>query len=161
MRAEEPPMTAITESVIVAVPFAQVPNLTRRYLAGFPSNEHEGVHFTLRAWVGGIVAEHEILMKVDAEPDRPALEVVDIHWQSQDGGPYPEFTGTLSARPVDAGSCTLELAGSYTPPGGAAGAAFDALLGHNIAREGARDVLARFKSAFEALHAEAAASSSG
>jgi hypothetical protein len=154
-------MTAITESLTVAVPFAQVPDLTRRYLAGFPSNEHEGVHFTLRAWIGGIVAEHDILMKVAAEPDRPALEVVDIRWQSQDGGPYPVFSGTLSARPIDAGSCTLELAGSYKPPGGPAGAAFDAVLGRSIASEGARDVLTRFKSGFEALHAEAATSKRG
>ena len=102
-------MTAITESVTVAVPFAQVPNLTRRYLAGFPSNEHEGVHFTLRAWIGGIVAEHEILMKVAAEPDRPALEVVDIRWQSQDGGPYPEFTGTLSPGPSTPGRARSSL----------------------------------------------------
>lgn len=146
-------MSVITETLTVAVPFNQVPDLTRRYLAGFPSNEHEGVHFTLRAWIGGVVAEHEILMRVAPEAERPELEIVDIHWQSQDGGPYPEFSGTLTARPLEAATCTLEIAGHYRPPGGLAGAAFDAMLGRCIASEGVRDVLARFKTGFEGFYA--------
>jgi uncharacterized membrane protein len=146
-------MSAIAESVTVAVPFENVPSSIRRYLAAFPSNEREGAHYTLRAWAGGIATEHEILLKVVPEPPQPQREILDVRWRSLDAGPYPVFDGTLVASPVDAGSCRLELCGSYAPPGGVAGAAFDALLGRGIAVEGARDLLARFKAGLEAEHA--------
>lgn len=147
-------MSKITESTTAAVPFESVPTLVRRYLASFPSNEREGIQFTLRAWIGNVMTEHDILMKVAAEPEQPALEILDLHWQSLDSGPYPVFTGTLRAEPIDARSCRLEIAGAYTPPGGIAGIAFDAVIGHGIAVEGVRDVLARFKAGLEAAHAD-------
>jgi hypothetical protein len=148
-------MSTITESTTVAVPFESVPSLVRRYLASFPSNEREGVQFTLRAWIGGVMAEHDILLKVVTEPEQPSLEILDLHWRSQDGGPYPVFAGTLRAEPIDAHDCRLEIVGAYTPPGGIAGLAFDAVIGHGIAVEGTRDVLARFKAGLEAGHADA------
>jgi uncharacterized membrane protein len=146
-------MSKVTESTTVAVPFESVPSLVRRYLASFPSNEREGIQFTLRAWIGSVMAEHDILLKVDAEPEQRALEILDVHWKSLDGGPYPVFNGTLRAEPVDAGSCRLEITGAYTPPGSIAGMAFDAVIGHGIAVEGVRDVLSRFKAGLEAEHA--------
>jgi uncharacterized membrane protein len=48
----------------------------------------------------------------------------------------------------------LEIEGNYEPPGGVAGAAFDAILGHRIAAESIHDLLVRFQSAFETLSAE-------
>jgi hypothetical protein len=146
-------MAALADSLTVDVPFEQVPSLTRRYLAGFPSNEREGIQFTLRAWIGGLVAEHDILLKVTPHAETAAQKMLDIRWESEDGGPYPVFHGTLSARPLTAGTSALELAGSYAPPGGVAGAAFDAVLGHAIALESARDILTRFKTGLEELHA--------
>ena len=46
----------------------------------------------------------------------------------------------------------MEIEGSYAPPGGIAGAAFDAILGHRIAAESIHDLLVRFKDAFDELH---------
>jgi uncharacterized membrane protein len=46
----------------------------------------------------------------------------------------------------------LEIEGNYAPPGGIAGAVFDAILGHRIAAESIHDLLLRFKFAFETLN---------
>jgi hypothetical protein len=77
-----------------------------------------------------------------------------IHWTA-DGGPYPEFDGTLTVRAdEDYGSAVLELQGTYIPPFGLAGTAFDALLGSRIASATAREFLgtmaAEMESEFEA-----------
>jgi hypothetical protein len=84
----------------------------------------------------------------------PGLEVLDVHWRPLGDEPYPTFVGTLCADQEDAGSCLLVLGGEYVPPGGIAGAAFDALAGHFIAQESIRDLLGTLKAEFEALHAE-------
>lgn len=64
-----------------------------------------------------------------------------LHWHPQ-GGPYPDFDGQLTVRAdEDYSSCALELRGTYEPPGGIAGAAFDAIVGSRIATATARELL--------------------
>jgi len=144
-------MSKIALSVVVDVPYEDVPNLTYHYLDSFPSNEREGSHFTMRAWILNIVVEREVMMKATLLKTEPRFAVLELRWHPI-SGPYPSFKGTLLARRGDAGSCRLEIEGEYTPPGGIAGAAFDAVVGHRIAEESVTDLLERFKSAFEKLH---------
>jgi hypothetical protein len=77
-----------------------------------------------------------------------------IHWKPQ-AGPYPEFDGELTVRADETyESARLELTGSYRPPGGALGAAFDWAAGSRIASATAGALLARLgdemKSRYEA-----------
>jgi hypothetical protein len=66
-----------------------------------------------------------------------------IHWKPQ-AGPYPEFEGELTVRADETYETSLlELRGSYRPPGGALGAAFDWAAGARIATATARALLAR------------------
>ncbi len=64
-----------------------------------------------------------------------------LHWEPA-GGLYPVFDGTLTVRADESyASAVLELQGTYNPPLGAAGAAFDAMIGQRIAAETARELL--------------------
>lgn len=66
-----------------------------------------------------------------------------IHWKPQ-GGPYPEFEGELTVRADETWETSrLELRGSYRPPGGIAGAAFDLVVGGHIASSTAQALLRR------------------
>lgn len=56
-----------------------------------------------------------------------------IHWKAQ-SALYPEFEGELTVRADETYETSrLELRGSYRPPGGIAGAAFDLVVGGRIA----------------------------
>jgi len=75
----------------------------------------------------------------------------DVSWQPSGGGPFPCFTGSLSIpNAEDYTSCFLQLDGTYEPPLGALGAAFDALVGHAIAESTGRDLLDRVGTYLEA-----------
>lgn len=65
-----------------------------------------------------------------------------VNWTPHGGGPYPSFEGTLTVRADDDySSSVLELQGTYEPPFGVAGAAFDAVVGSRIASATAREFL--------------------
>ncbi len=66
----------------------------------------------------------------------------DVRWTPAEGGPYPDFSGTLTLRAGSApDTSALELSGDYVPPLGAAGHVFDAALGSRIASAAARGLL--------------------
>lgn len=66
-----------------------------------------------------------------------------IHWKPQ-SGLYPEFEGDLTVRADETYETSrLELRGSYRPPGGIAGAAFDLVAGGHIASATAQALLHR------------------
>jgi hypothetical protein len=68
----------------------------------------------------------------------------DVSWQPSGGGPFPSFTGSLSIpNAEDYENCFLQLDGSYEPPLGKLGAAFDAVVGHAVAESTGRDLLER------------------
>lgn len=80
-------------------------------------------------------------------------DVLVIGWEPQGPHVTPEFHGILSYdADVDASSSTLTLSGTYTPPGGVLGEAFDAALGFWVARATVHDLLRRIARQIEALH---------
>lgn len=79
-------------------------------------------------------------------------DVLVIGWEPRGTQLTPEFHGILSYdADVDASSSLLTLSGTYTPPGGAIGEAFDAALGFWIARATVHDLLRRIARQIEAL----------
>jgi hypothetical protein len=65
-----------------------------------------------------------------------------VRWTPVGGGPYPDFDGELTVRAgEDYTAAVLELKGTYRPPGGVAGAAFDAVAGGRIAAATAQHLL--------------------
>jgi hypothetical protein len=71
-----------------------------------------------------------------------------LSWDPRDQT-VPQFAGTLSSREKDPGTTTLVLGGSYKPPLGVAGAAFDLVVGRKIAASTARALLADIKEFIE------------
>ena len=69
---------------------------------------------------------------------------IRLRWEP-DGGPFPTFDGVLRMESGEDGGVDFALEGSYEPPGGVPGKAFDALLGHRIAATTARDFLERLR----------------
>lgn len=77
-----------------------------------------------------------------------------ITWEPEPGGVYPTFEGTLTAREHHSdGGTVLELDGNYKPPLGAAGAAFDKLLGHRLATDTAQEFLMELAAEMRARYA--------
>ena len=92
---------------------------------------------------GGPAIEKDVAIKYSARPaaagdDRPW----SLHWEPVGGGPYPEFAGELKIDIGEDRACALVIEGEYSPPLGAAGQAFDSLLGSRIASVTAREFLA-------------------
>jgi hypothetical protein len=74
-----------------------------------------------------------------------------VTWAPERAGPYPSFRGELVIENADDyDSFYLVLKGSYEPPLGAVGAAFDAIVGHRIAALTARNLLATIADSIEA-----------
>lgn len=72
-----------------------------------------------------------------------------LHWEPI-GGAYPSFDGRLTVQAEDTyRTARLALDGSYTPPGGAAGAAFDAVVGTKLASATAKELLRKIGDALE------------
>jgi hypothetical protein len=75
-----------------------------------------------------------------------------IHW-TPESGLYPQFEGELTVRADETYETSrLELRGSYTPPGGIAGAAFDWVAGARIASSTARALLRHLGDEMEARY---------
>lgn len=72
-----------------------------------------------------------------------------LHWDPMDDI-YPSFDGTLTVEADETyNSSRLVIAGSYTPPGGATGAAFDAAVGSRIAAATANELLRKVGDSLE------------
>lgn len=67
-----------------------------------------------------------------------------VEWAPVAGGPFPKFKGTISLpNAEDYDNCFLALDGTYEPPLGALGEAFDRTIGRAIAESTGRDLLER------------------
>ena len=100
--------------------------------------------------------------------DIPATMVAsyEVSWSATGGGPFPVFHGTLTIdNDEDYTSCFLDLKGSYSPPLGAAGELFDAVVGNAVANRVGADLLERIgtylEEAYRASEAAKAARRAG
>jgi hypothetical protein len=134
--------TQIRELTYVACPSAQA----KHHLAEF-FREHSvdgAVRLMLRvppAKAEGVTLEREVEATLTPAVFADAIEAFVVHWTPV-AGPYPTFDGTLRAREDERyESFILELEGSYEPPFGLVGAAFDAIVGRHLAQATARALL--------------------
>lgn len=81
--------------------------------------------------------------------DEGGKKKLSLSWDPEDQT-VPQFAGILSAEAKDAGVTTLTLDGTYKPPGGVAGAAFDLVVGRKIAAASVQALLAELKAFVEA-----------
>lgn len=83
---------------------------------------------------GDLAIKHGVLMRfVPVEPKDGSISYT-VEWAPAPAGPYPRFSGTMRLLPAtDSRQSVLDVTGTYEPPLGALGAAFDAMLGNRIA----------------------------
>ncbi len=79
--------------------------------------------------------------KAAGSSGQPGRQPWGVRWKPADGGPFPEFAGRLYVEESADGSRELVLEGEYEPPLGAAGRAFDAVVGMHIASVTAQEFL--------------------
>lgn len=155
-------MTSITARLHFRFPYA----LTSEYLSeGFAEVSQTGKHrLQLTARIPATAIELSKTVVAECELDADNIEPAWlIRWSPEPGGIYPSFKGRLRAYANESdGTTILELTGNYAPPLGAAGLAFDHVLGRKITSDTAHDLLANlaaemkaryaFEEAREALH---------
>jgi hypothetical protein len=132
-------MSSLHDFTTVACPYDEVSGRLQTYL------ERNDATIALRLPFGDLRLERDVEVRLTPKPGYTGYKLLDISWAPKDGGPYPVFTGGLTVADEGAGWSRIELDGTYEPPFGALGAAFDAAVGHRIAGATATELLAQMK----------------
>ncbi len=145
-------MSELDEALVVRCPY----HLAQGYLAdsvGARAASGEQRTLTLTAVVPGMELSKAVMVSFGAAVDPMHFdEPWRIHWKPE-SRLYPEFEGELTVRADETYETSrLELRGSYRPPGGIAGAAFDRVAGGRIASSTARALLRRLGDEMEARY---------
>lgn len=153
-------MNALREELYVNCPVSQA----RRDFEAFFRERAQ--HLTLRVPLTipglhmGMTMQRDVKATIEhVSASSDAVDILSVTWEAIGGGPYPRFEGRISVKgDEDYHSFRLLQEGTYTPPFGLAGEAFDALVGRWIAIATARDLLERMREAIEASYREIEAS---
>ena len=153
-------MTAVQERLYVEAPYVQTVGAFERRL-GIPAGaDHGECDLTLGLPVG---KDHEIARAVKANTQKLAstgnyTSRYRVAWEAgrtARGIPTPAFDGTLTiSAGEDYDETALQIDGSYDPPGGPAGRAFDDLIGRRIAHATMSALLAGVGDELREAHAQ-------
>jgi hypothetical protein len=142
-------MTHISEQTIVHAPLASASAFLAAVLNSHTPAGSEEAHVVLHA------GEAKQATVVTVTPLHQAGDMTPrfhIHWAAEHAAAFPIFDGELLiAGDEDYDTFRLELNGNYVPPGGVAGAVFDAAVGRHIAHASAREFLASMRRQIEWL----------
>lgn len=132
-------MGTLRDFTTVACPFDEVPGRLYHHFSG------GNAILPLRVRFGDLRVERDVDFHLKTKPAYPGYKLLDVSWEPKDGGPYPTFNGTLSVAEDAVGWSRIEIDGTYRPPFGVAGAAFDAAVGQRLAQGTATELLAELK----------------
>ena len=142
-------MTTLRERLYTSCPFGKAPAFLNYYLDQLARNSGtEGAVIRLEVPLSTFGVPSNVNVGRDviaqfAQPDGTyGRQRTAVTWKPEDGGPFPTFNGFLSVEQDERyGSSSLLLEGTYEPPFGVAGKAFDAVLGRRIATATAHELL--------------------
>ena len=145
-------MSQLLERRVVGCPY----NLAQRYVAdSVGPSARSGVATRLELTVSGPGLELTKNVVAWFAPSTDPMHFDQpwrLRWMPK-AGPYPEFDGELTVRADETYQTSLlELRGTYRPPGGALGAAFDWAAGSRIATATARELLKRIGEEMESRY---------
>jgi hypothetical protein len=154
-------MTRIKEEILVNCP----PQRARDYLVGYLEElqRSEGGPATLRltATMGSKSGPHVTVERNATAIFSPLSSAGDLEfrvlvdWAPDSHEPLPRFAGTFRLQwDEEFGNSRLVIEGSYEPPLGAVGRAFDAVIGHRIAQNTIRSLLEELRAVIEARYRE-------
>lgn len=145
--------TNIREEYIVHCPYARAREQLRDAIESAGPGAPIGA-LTLALPIGGATIERRVRVNYERGKDPMHFdEPWRVRWTPEEGGPYPDFEGELTVRADETyNDAILELRGTYTPPLGLAGKAFDAVAGFRIAAKTTRGLLASLGGRMEARY---------
>jgi hypothetical protein len=137
-------MAEIHDRILVECPLEQAADfLATRF-------ERPGTSaMTIQVPLADVSLAREVAVSFTPHPERSRYRMMNLSWAPKGGGPYPTFAGTLTFEPA-AAETNLVLDGTYEPPGGIVGKAFDAVVGRRIAAAAVRALLETLKTGLEA-----------
>ncbi len=153
-------MTKLFERILVDVPLSQAGHRILAYLRQQGSPEGDAIQLPLRLSVPiaglskPLTIQKDVIVTFEPEPESSDMQPrYRVAWAPLEGGPFPIFSGTFTIEGAeDYDRFWLDLDGSYEPPVGLIGGAFDALAGRFIARAAARDLLGRIRDGVETAY---------
>lgn len=141
-------MSTIQAKQVVKAPLASAARLLQVFLDAHPAHAGGGVRLLLHA---RNLERDAVVTLVPAHRPQDMTPRFTVHWEAEEEGPYPVFDGILA---IEAGDdydfFRLALEGTYQPPLGLAGRAFDAVVGNRIAEQTASELLAEIAGVMEA-----------
>lgn len=152
-RADQPGATRLMEIVYVACPY----NIAQKYLAADVDDHVQKPRIiTLRVPIADLNLSKNVVVTFAPGVDPMHMEQPwRVHWTPEAGGPFPDFDGELTVRAdEDWNTSILELQGTYVPPGGPLGYAFDRVAGKQIAALTAQSLLENIAHEFELRYRE-------
>lgn len=144
-------MSTILQKQTVDAPAAAAGRLLQTYLDAHPKHESGGVRLVLRAHT---LEQAAVVTLTPAHRPQDMAPRFTVHWEAEGDRPYPVFDGVLTVEGGDDyDEFRLALEGTYKPPLGIAGKAFDLVVGHRIAERTAQELLADIAGVMEARFA--------
>ena len=127
-------MARLFEQRYLQCPYVRAKDYLAQSLREAAQHGHEQT-LTLRVTMREYDIERDVLVRYGKGADPMHFdEPWKVHWTPAQGGPFPDFDGTLTVRAGENyETAILELEGEYEPPLGAAGRVFEAAVGHRIA----------------------------
>jgi hypothetical protein len=132
----------------VACPVAQAPQFLERFFADYAVDDMAVLALRVPVVLPGLpllMLARDCVVRLSRLHDVGAITAsYDVEWAPVAGGPFPRFTGRISLPTAeDNESCFIALDGTYEPPLGVLGEAFDRTIGRAIAESTGRDLLER------------------
>lgn len=153
-------MSKLVEKVYAHCALNQAPAYLERFFKMHAQGKPERVVVPLHAplAIAGLKTDLEKpveFMLEEMHTGSDMIPMIRLRWEPEGGGPFPTFAGTLTIEAdEDYSGCAIALRGSYEPPLGAAGKAFDAAMGSQIAHATARELLERIRDFIETAYQE-------
>ncbi len=151
-------MTTLSERALVHCSVNQAARRLTHYFRARGNSDGDTARLNLRADVAlpgsrdGVRLERTAIATI-VPIHRPGqiMPHYGVTWAPERNGPYPTLHGDLAIENADDyNAFYLVLTGTYEPPLGVVGAAFDAAIGHRIAAATARNLLATIADSIEA-----------
>lgn len=132
----------------VACPVAQAPRFLELFFADYAVDDSAVLALRVPVVLPGLpllVLARDCVIKITRVHDVGAMIAsYAVEWAPVAGGPFPSFSGRISLpNTEDYDTCFIALDGTYEPPLGALGEAFDRTIGRAIAESTGRDLLDR------------------
>lgn len=149
------------ELKVAAAVFGDAQEIRRKVVANFARPHAVTLRVSLKDFAvpGDLVLEKEVFVQARLARDELNLnDELQIEFEAASAANlFPAFRGLLDVVPGDkAGEAILELRGTYAPPFGFGGAAFDSAIGYLVAQRSVKAFLSELASALQLRGAESA-----